>query len=126
MVLKIRSLITLLLFLLASDGALAACSGTISGGGTGSEHYVDISDGGCEFPVMMINGEYKFSDECKDTHNGFSCRDNGRTPISGATYILKKDAKPICEGAKYAERYKCIRGCRKVTPKYLTVSPYEC
>jgi hypothetical protein len=74
----------------------------------------------------MINGKYKFTDECKVSQTSFTCKNNGRTPISGATYVLRKDAKPICEGEPYGERYECIKGCKKTTPRYLNVEPYEC
>jgi len=121
-------LVGLIFALLTSSACFAGCSGSITGGGSGTEHYVDISDDGCLHSEVMINGEYRFGSECKMTEDAssFTCKANGKTPISGATYVLRKDAKPVCEGEKYGERYKCVKGCTKTTPKYLYVFPYEC
>lgn len=118
----------LLLALFSSSICVAGCSNTISGGGHGSENYVDISDEDCRHREMMINGIYRFNTECKmrEDTTSFICKPNGQTPISGATYVLKRDAKPVCDGEKYGERYMCVKGCTKATPKYLYVWPYEC
>lgn len=106
--------------LVLSAEVFAGCSETISGGG------VDISDGGCATEELMINGQYKFSEECKDIKNGFACRKDGHSPIAGATYVLTNDAKPHCKGEKVGKRYTCIKGCAKPVPKHLEIVPYEC
>lgn len=124
---RILSLFSLLAL---HQAALAGCSGNIVGERTGPEDFVDISDGGCMYTEIMINGKHSFSEECsgfdRGSEHGFSCKDNGKTAISGATYVLRRDAKPICPGEKFGSRYVCVKGCKKHTPKSLIIEPYEC
>ena len=115
MLLKLRCICLVFLGFFATSAAFAGCSNSIVGGGVGAELYVEISDGGCKHEHLMINGAYKFDEECRNVGNGFACRPNGKTPISGATYELQN---------RVVGRYRCVKGCKKTTPKYLYTEPY--
>ena len=122
----LRAFIAIALVLCAW-GARAACSDTIMSRGGDPENGVDISDGGCAYPDLMINGTWRFDDVCKPyRREGFACRKGAFAPLSDATYVPVFDAKPHCGGKKPDMRYKCIKGCAPPVHKYLYVVPYEC
>jgi hypothetical protein len=115
--------------LLASEVGWAGCGDSIVSRGGKPEQFVDISDDGCLYSELMINGQFRFSEECKPygtSGQGFACRKGDIAPLSGVTYVPVYDAKPHCGGKKPDMRYKCVRGCKPSVNKYLYVEPYEC
>jgi len=80
------------------------------------------------------NGEsqtFAFNDECTKTKNGsgFYCKNGGRTPLAGTTYVTTRDMKDVCDetGKKLVDRRTCTVGCEDGrAPKYIEGSPWEC
>lgn len=127
--------------ILSTAGDLARANGLPDLIGV-SEHYrVTISNGLHPFKesritVERINSEgsgysegienVPFSTQCYSTKSTIICHMNSKTPLSGATYRLTLDATPVCPGSKVEYRYTCVKGCKKDTPRYLKIQPYEC
>ena len=100
--------------------------------------YVDISDHGCgpleiSFtyklkknwePISSTIKRYPFDEECilkqdkNDQITGFSCHENGRTPLAGATYkkkqfgFFKEDCGELGTSRRPYNMYVCVAGCR--------------
>ena len=73
----------------------------------------------------------RMDDECKTMRNraGFSCTKNGRSPLAGASYIVTRDMKDVCDesGKTLVNRLTCLKGCESgKAPIYIESSPWEC
>ena len=82
-----------------------------------------LKDGSPDWDTMQTVPFYK---ECSmsKTFQGFSCNQEGHSPLAGAAYKVVKGGKPMCR-ADPGYRYVCIRGCIKGAPKYLNMI-HEC
>ncbi len=131
------NILRVLLFVLPCNAALAACPTNLYG--SSKEFDVTIyQDCGIRSEIVATkrqnvrkNHEYQhafFDTECKfsDDEAIFSCRNNGRTILSGYTYKMTHDGAPECKGDMApSDRYTCIKGCNKGAPKHLDIEPYE-
>ena len=73
-----------------------------------------------ECAAANINAETQFA-------HTFKCRSKGKSPLAGASYELRDDSNPTCEGTVSDYRYVCVKGCNyDITPKYLFISRNEC
>jgi hypothetical protein len=128
----------ILLFLLPFNAAIAACPTNIHGSSKKFNVTV-LQDCGAESEIVITQTqrsknnkeapkEYQrafLKSECGFVANTLSCHKNGKTILSGSTY-LANDGPPVCPGDKTNLRYSCIRGCKESLPKHLIVDPYAC
>lgn len=67
-----------------------------------------------------------FSSQCHAAKRSIVCRSGGTTPLAGTTYRVTTDDSPSCPGTSVGDRYTCVKGCTKDSPRFLTIHPYEC
>lgn len=72
-----------------------------------------------------ITGEklaVSFDSECKWSANrqGFSCNQDGISPLAGTRYVITKDLKDKCDDSSMLDRFTCKDGCDGVkAPRHL-------
>lgn len=74
-----------------------------------------------EYQRAFLDTECKFSND----ESILTCRNSGRTILSGSTYKLTNDGPPECKGdTTPSQRYTRIKGS-KASPRYLDIDSYE-
>lgn len=139
---RLKSLILLPALVLAPLAGWASCSNHFIG--SRDEVRIDISDGDCAYPDVLIIVSFErakglrrsvqeirapFAEECVQEENGFSCKAGGRTPLAGARYRLRKGGIDRCDpsGRRPGTYYQCVSVCKRAgVPIELSIDPYEC
>jgi hypothetical protein len=78
-----------------------------------------------------------FVSECTHTKLGFVCRQNGKTPLAGATYKMARFGRSgnTCGPTDYiGEKFICVKGCndpqldqdQQIIPEYLNGPEGDC